>query len=85
MQFLLSEEEFKTLIKEEKFSKFLGGLEDFQEKCTKICNTVPVKYWNNDNFKIWGCILNEKGNGCGYCDECLVQEICPNEYKQWSK
>lgn len=55
-----------------------------QDWCTNVAEYVPIIHtWDNNKKAPWGCILNNKI--MGYCDECPVKEICPHEYKLWSK
>ena len=86
MQYLLTEEEYSTFRK--------GHLEDLAEKdaiiqrlCTEVANHKPVRWgWDKDiveDTKPWKCILTEEYEW--YCDTCPVQDVCPREYKQYSK
>jgi len=65
----------------EKFKK--EHKEIIQNLCTQVAENMHIKFWGNDVAKIWGCILVEES--AAYCDECPVQNVCPNEFKSWSK
>jgi len=82
MQYILTEEEYTALKNEGKKAK--QALKDtLQDLCTQVCNLKPVKYWNNEKAKIWGCTRTIEGEW--YCDECPVMKLCPYEYKKFSK
>lgn len=88
MMVVLTEEEYNKLLLN---TKALAEWEEkeylktLQELCTLACNHVQVEVsWLNEKI-VWGCILNEGGNGHGYCDECPVTNMCPHEHKAWSK
>lgn len=97
MQYLLTEEEYNNL-KTRRAYEIRMSKDKLQKLCTKICDTMPVDWgWGGKgqekNIKPWGCIITaqkraeEEGDHCHewYCDECPVQDICPKEYKSWSK
>ncbi|QMV28968.1 hypothetical protein AP1_0261 [Aeromonas phage AP1] len=100
MQYILTEEEYKEL-KAVKKRNVMENKKKLQQLCTKIANTMPIFYWGKEEADIWGCIHNEEidpdewedvtvpgkevMHTSGYCDECPVQDICPTEYKRWSK
>jgi hypothetical protein len=69
-----------------------GMKEELQEKCTKIADTLPVKWsWGSgkENPKPWGCIITEaKENGVyhnWYCDQCPVLDKCQYNGKRFSQ
>lgn len=82
MKYILSQEEYDELVnqaanREKELQSTLQAL------CTRVANSEPVKEgWYEG--KIWGCILT-KTNDFGYCDRCPVQDVCPYEWKAWSK
>ena len=56
-----------------------------QKLCTQVADNLPcVRFWeDHDPLEPCGCILSKKHEW--YCDECPVQDVCPNQYKEWSK
>lgn len=95
MQYLLSEEEYKDLlnrIEEAESKSFDLSKKKLQELCTKIADTMPIKCsWDKKREPApWGCLITRQNDpedpyGEWYCDDCPVQDICPYEYKDWSK
>ena len=83
MQYILTETEYNELKYTKRHSIDLAKGK-LQKLCTKIAEEMPIKFWGNTEAKTWGCILT-KGGGPGYCDECPVQDICPETGKEWSK
>lgn len=89
MQYLLSDEEFKSYLDSklelESLKKNLPSIEELQKVCTKIANEWPTfKGWDGKRDPMpWGCVLTEKYDH--YCDRCPVRTICPNKHKEWSK
>lgn len=85
MQYILTEEEYNSLRARQEFDIKIQR-DKLQTLCTHIANTMPVtvKWFNDGQPTPWGCILTED-HGDHYCDECPVQDICPHEYKEWSK
>jgi hypothetical protein len=83
MQYILSQKEYDDLrfIHDAKVVNNTGKL---QTLCSTIADTMPHKFWGNEEPAIWGCILT-KGKSMGYCDECPAKEICPHTNKSWSK
>jgi hypothetical protein len=81
MQYILDETEYAEYQKALKQLKKLPSISTLQITCTKIANTLPIKYWSNTEAEPWGCILTEDN---WHCDECPVQDICPAD-KSWSK
>jgi hypothetical protein len=84
MQYILSQQEYDELRSIQKRRIALSD-KRLQTLCTKIADTMPVKWgWETpDVAKPWGCILSVDHEW--YCDQCPVQEICPNVSKAWSK
>lgn len=88
MQYILTEGEYLEL---SEASSLVSKSKDvqIQELCTRVANSEPVNFWGNEEAEIWGCILNDSDDdnltSAGYCDECPVQDLCPNEHKKWSK
>jgi hypothetical protein len=79
MQYLLSEFEYLKLV--DKKNKMLQiENEKLQTLCTKIAENTPVLFWDNKTPEIWGCVLS-KIKKANYCDNCIVQSICPSENK----
>jgi endonuclease III len=85
MMYILTQEEFDVL--QEKKHKIVEDAQKIlQHVCTKAANEWPIKYWGRAEASPWGCYLTMEANGTEwYCDECPVQDICPYEYKDWSK
>lgn len=85
MQYLLEHDEYMKLVTKQKLDLHKQKYE-LQQLCTKIANEMPVIWgWNGPDPKPWACILTIDDGDEWYCDKCPVQEICPNEYKEWSK
>ena len=84
MQYILTEEEYNELRKKQKY-ELDKDRRELQMLCTRIANEMPVLWgWSKDETpKPWGCILTTKEEW--YCDSCPVREICPNQYKEYSK
>ena len=86
MQYILTEEEYKSLIDKKNESVRLSKVK-LQKLCTKIANEMPIKWgWGDETQpdpKPWGCIITS--NDEWYCDQCPVIEICPHSTKHWSK
>ena len=83
MKYILSEKEYKTLVRGSKTQT-----EELLLGCIKITCTTPILYWAHTEPEIWGCIDAEKIGSdkfSSYCDECIVQNICPKKNKKWSK
>ena len=82
MQYLLSEEEWKDIQEKLSIIRKLPDKKLLQKVCTEVSNNMLVqKGWYKG--KAWGCILTVKEEW--YCDDCPVKDICPHEYKEWSK
>lgn len=100
MQYILTQEEYDALKEKQKLHLDMQG-KKLQELCTKICDTMPVDWgWGGrkgdpENIKPWGCILTYEAEAKAkgehyyhddwYCDQCPVQDICPHDWKSWSK
>lgn len=88
MQYLLKQIEYDELVhlKKKHTKKYLDEL---QMVCTMACDNTPILYWDNKEPKPWECIISINklyDDVCEWsCDECPVQNICPYEYKVWSK
>lgn len=93
MQYLLSEREYKALVKRGDSAE--QEVEDtLQKLCTMVADHMPIhipkRYGTTDGeYKLgvtepWGCILSETEHE-HYCDGCQVREVCPTEFKEWSK
>lgn len=84
MQYILSEDEYREL-KREQAASLRANQQKLQAICTLAAQHIPVaRDWSHDKTpKPWGCILAPSSPG--YCDDCPVSEICPNTDKEWSK
>jgi len=83
MQYILTQEEYSALQAKVRASANAPSTEVLQKFCTKVANELIVtEGWAKG--KPWGCILNEE-DSAWYCDGCPAQDVCPNEYKEWSK
>ena len=84
MDYVLNQEEYDELKngieKEREAVK-----ETLQRLCAEVAIYKPIKFWNNAIPSPWGCWQNGGSSIGGYCDECPVQDDCPEEYKRWSK
>jgi hypothetical protein len=91
MQYILSEEEMEEVNRLRAEMKTLPSLNLLQKMCTKIADEWPTwTGWDKKNpdwpAEPWGCIITRKEEGEEhYCDECPVQNICPEEHKRWSQ
>lgn len=84
MQYILTQEEYDKLTKANQAVLNLSK-EKLQVLCTKIADTMPINLeWGGQNPKPWQCILTADFE-YHTCDCCPVQDICPNEAKEWSK
>lgn len=81
MQYILTEEEYKELLKRKKTLEDIDK-QKLQKLCTEIADAMPVKFWGRTEAAVWGCILTSDDH---YCDECPVTSICPNTNKHWSQ
>ena len=77
MQYILSEEEYTALCENHKRKMKLND-QQLQTLCTDIANKMPVM----GSSKPWGCIHSTSCEW--YCDDCPVQEICPEKNKRWA-
>lgn len=83
MNYLLTQEEYDALRKTQQLALRMQT-DKLQKLCSHIADTMPVKWgWGGDDPKPWGCSLTKRDEW--YCDQCPVQEICPNPYKHYSK
>lgn len=83
MQYLLTEDEHKELMREVKTWRALRfSMEDLQKFCTIVADRMPVKVPWSDAERPWGCIITKND---GYCDQCPAKMICPHPDKEWSK
>lgn len=81
MQYLLTQDEYKELVD---CSKKITAREEkkLQEFCTFVAdNLILDSGWKKG--ETWGCILSEEDEW--YCDDCPAREVCPYEFKSWSK
>jgi hypothetical protein len=88
MQYILSEEEMAVFSALKERRRSLPDLATLQEMCTKIADEWATwKGWDNEHDpEPWGCVITAEEEGDEhYCDNCPVQDICPREYKSWSK
>ena len=76
MQYLLTEEEYRSLKKKQSIE--IKNNTKLMEICKLAAEHIPCEH----NNEPWGCVLNGM---TPYCDKCPVQEICPYEPKRWSK
>lgn len=84
MQYLLSEEEYKKLACNDT-SKVVIQKNKLQSLCTLAAIHVPAdREFNEEDKSPWGCILASGDNHPGYCDNCPVDDFCPNGYKEYS-
>lgn len=81
MMYILTQEEFDAL-QEKKLKISEDAQKVLQDLCTRVANNEPVKEgWMKD--KPWGCVLTVEYEW--YCDDCPVQDVCPLDWKYWSK
>lgn len=82
MQYLLSEAEYLEL--ESRPGNMKVAIDAvLMDLCTKVSDHMPVKSDGNCLDHPWGCFKSKSVES--YCDECPVQEECPESNKQWSK
>jgi hypothetical protein len=81
MMYILTQEEYDALeIKKRQANSEATKI--LQDLCTRVANSEPVKEgWYAG--KPWGCILTKEEEW--YCDDCPVQEVCPKNWKRYSK
>jgi hypothetical protein len=85
MNYILTEEEYKVILAHNK-QKDEEKEKKLQELCTLAAIHVPVpRPWAGKDAKPepWGCILSP--DSPGYCDDCPATEVCPYQFKEWSK
>ena len=90
MQYILNEEEMEEIRQLRAKMKGLPSVDKLQKMSTKIADEWPTwRGWDKKNPhdpEPWGCVITREAEGEEwYCDECPVQNICPNEWKSWSK
>jgi len=80
MMYILTQEEFDSL--QEKKRKITEDAQKvLQELCTRVAdNEILTESWMKG--QPWGCYLTKAD---WYCDQCPVQDVCPYEWKEWSK
>jgi len=81
MMYILTQEEFDAL--QEKKRKITEDAQKIlQDLCTRLANSeiLPEGHWLQG--ETWGCVLS---NTAECCDDCPVEAVCPNEWKEWSK
>ena len=87
MQYILTEDEFNTLSAEpneiaKQADKVIMSL------CIQVANNKPIVHsYRDENNKVihkpWRCIKSVDYEH--YCDECPVNNVCPEPNKEWSK
>lgn len=83
MQYILNENEYDELVTTKR-NKIAIDNKKLQTLCSKIADEMPIVWgWGSQEPRPWGCILTQEQEW--YCDQCPVQEICPNQFKSWSK
>ncbi len=81
MKYILSQEEYDELVNRgAKREKELEAT--LQDLCTRVAdNERLTQGWMTG--KPWGCVLTKEYEW--YCDDCPVQDVCPKDWKSWSK
>jgi len=81
MMYMLTEEEYAAL--QEKNRKITEDAQKvLQDLCTRVADSeILTEGWLRG--AAWGCVLTADSEW--YCDRCPVQDVCPYEYKVWSK
>ena len=84
MQYVLTQDEYDELVRTQKLDLHMQK-DKLQKLCSSIADQMPVsvKWFNEGKPTPWGCVLTSEFEH--YCDHCPVQDICPNEHKEWSK
>lgn len=76
MQYLLTAEEYKSIICQDEHTRQITAL---QETIDKLHNAVYPQTWCKGNFEKFS----------GYCDDCILSfsgtGTCPNTNKRYSK
>jgi hypothetical protein len=80
MQYILSEEEYSELKKKQSV-QIKADKGRLMEVCRLAADHIPILEKGFIN-RPWGCILSDTAT---YCDKCPVKDVCPNDYKRWSK
>jgi hypothetical protein len=81
MMYILDKEEYNSLVT----ANILYAKQHeqtLQELCTRVANS-EILTEGTMSGKPWGCVLSVEHEW--YCDHCPVQDICPLEWKHWSK
>jgi hypothetical protein len=98
MQYVLTQTEYDDL-NNAAFKAGEKVKENMQRLCTLAADNVPVDWgWNQtghdepddpvgtkENPKPWGCLITVEKEHEWYCDNCPVQNICPYQFKNYSK
>ena len=87
MQYILTQAEYDELRRAQGVIT-TAKKSELQKLCTDAANHIPItRDWApNEPPAPWGCILDESSpNHGGYCDDCPAKEVCPHDYKVWSK
>jgi hypothetical protein len=80
MMYILTQEEFDAL--QEKNRKIAEDAQKIlQDLCTRVADS-EIQTSGCKKGQPWGCILT---HDYWYCDRCPVQNVCPYEWKEWSK
>lgn len=90
MQYILTQEEYEALITDRNNLKRLLDRKTYaeytaelQKFATLIADNLPISRGGGLPDQVWGCIFTKDYEW--YCDNCPAQNICPNQYKDWSK
>ena len=73
MQYILTEEEYQELNSNKEFARYKQTL---LRNCVEIATSVPVLDFDPPEPR--GCVLT---NTSSSCNNCIVKDICPNEWK----
>lgn len=82
MQYILTEDEHKTLMQEvQSWRELRFTIKELQDFCTRVADTMPIAVpWSKEKAP-WGCIRTTTE----YCDECPAKRICPHKGKRYSQ
>jgi hypothetical protein len=84
MMYILTQEEFEAF-QLKKRNADLEATKVLQDLCTRVADS-EILTEGSMRGKPWGCILTHKNkHWCGYCDKCPVRDVCPYDWKEWSK
>jgi hypothetical protein len=82
MQYLLTQQEFDELNDKARAVQ-VRHTEELQSVCTLVANHAPAhRPWAPKDKSPWLCIIGHRGH---YCDCCPAKNICPYQFKEWSK